>query len=101
MVGNTFDGPMYANAQPDLVRSGVGFFTKFGESALQLHSNHQGKNGVEDCISCDARYQTLFFHSLRVTRRDLWADRFQTPKQVCTEILTDFDVTWRYFFYNH
>ena len=93
MVGNTFDGPMYVNVQPDLDRSGIGLFTKFGESTLQLHSNRHGKNGVKDCISCDAKYKTLFFHSLRVTHRDLWADRFQTLKHVCTEILTDFDVT--------
>ena len=93
MVGNTFDGPMYVNVQPDLDRLGTGLFTKFGESTLQLHSNRQGKNGVEDCFSCDAKYKTLFFHSLRVTHRDLWADRFQTLKHVCTEILTDFDVT--------
>ena len=84
MVGNTFDGPLYANVQPDLVRSGSGFSMKFGESTLQLHSNHQGKNGLKDCISCDGKYKTLFFPSLRVTHHDLWADRFQTPKQVCS-----------------
>ncbi len=55
------------------------------------------------------KIENIDFSRLRVTNCDPWADRFQTPKPggqrsdvamgAESEILIDFDVTLRYFFF--